>query len=175
MEIDALIERTQSIRDALPLPSVKQRLGQTAQALDRAGDNQGRVELLNESCLALTSILYNTDPAGRYANIDERTYRIIVAAPWGKSGWRRWGLRSWEADVLRKILINRTNLRRVAPLFDFNGETNQWYLNIIDYPSATDALQYWKRYPVTLKEFCTIADSYRQAAHGRMMRHRGER
>lgn len=174
MELDVMIKRAQNIRDTLPIPNVKQRLGETAQALDKSGDNQQRVELLNEACMALANILYNTDPAGRYANIDERTHRIIVAAPWGKAGWRRWGLRSWEADVLRKILGSRAQSQRVAPVFDFNVETNQWYLNIYDYPTAEKALHYWKRHPVTLNEFVTIADDYRQAAHGRMLRLRGQ-
>lgn len=174
MELTTLIERTQQIREAMPLPNVKQRLAAAAQELSKAGDNQARVEWLNESVLALTMELYATDPDGAPCNIDRATYRLLIPAPWGRAGWRKWGLRYWEADMLRRILVVRGQLQRVKPLFDYNDMTRQWYLNYHDYPRLDLGLLYWKANPVTLKEWRTHADVYRKQAHERMTRRRGE-
>lgn len=174
MELTQLIDRAVEIREALPLPTMKQRLAQAAQELSKAGDNQSRVELLNESILALTTELYATDPDGAPCNIDRATYRLLIPAPWGRAGWRKWGLRYWEAEQLRRILMVRGQMGRVQPLFDYNTDTRQWYLNVSDYPRLDLALLYWKKNPISLSEWRTHADIYRRQAHERMARHRGE-
>lgn len=171
MELKQLFERTVDIRQATPLPSVKQRMAEVAADISKAGDNQARVELLNEACLALTNILYAVDAEGRYANVDSRTYRLLVPAPWGSAGWRKWGLRNWEATILRKILIVRYQMRRGAPLFDYS-EPNQWFLNVTDYPTIDKALAYWKVRPITLRDWRLHADAHRQEAQARMARRR---
>lgn len=172
MEIKQLIERTFDIRQATPTPSVKQRLADVAADLSKAGDNQARVELLNESVLALTNILYERDEEGRYANVDSRTHRLLVPAPWGSAGWRKWGVRNWEAVILRKILIVRYQMRRGAPLFDYSEPSNQWFLNVTDYPTLDKALAYWKARPITLRDWRLHADAHRQEAQARMARRR---
>ncbi len=173
MELDKLITRTQELRQALPTPNVKQRLAQAAQELSLAGANQARVELLNEAVLAMTSVLYDCDPDGIPANVDRTTFRILIAAPWGKAGWRSWGLRDWEAGILRQILIVRGQMRRVQPLFDYNDESRTWHLNHADYPRLDIALIYWKAHPILLREWRTFADIYRQKAHERTKRNAG--
>lgn len=176
MNLDTLIERTQEVRQAATDPSrtIKQRMADAAAELSRAGDNQQRVELLNEACLALTRLCYEADPDGQPANIDSRTHRLLVPAPWGKAGWRRWGLRDWEASILRQILIVRCQMQRVLPAFDFNAESRTWHANLQAYPRLDQALLYWKSNPVTLKEWRRHADIYRQKAHARTIRNRGE-
>ena len=149
MELDTLIERTQQVREASPVPSVKQRMATAAQELSLAGSNQARVELLNEAVLAITKLCYECDRDGLPSNIDARTHRLLIPAPWGKAGWRRWGLRDWEAGILRQILIVRGQMQRVAPLFDYNQETRQWHLNLTQYPRFDQALMYWKSNPIT--------------------------
>jgi len=173
MELNQLIERTQAIRQSITNPNVKQRLAQAAQDLSLAGANQTRVELLNEACLAMTTVLYECDPDGVPANVDRATFRVLIPAPWGKAGWRKWGLRDWEAGILRQILIVRGQMRRVQPLFDYNNESRTWHINHADYPRLDIAMLYWKAHPVTLREFRTFADVYRQKAHERTLRNQG--
>ncbi len=172
MELDKLITRTQELRQALPTPSVKQRLAETAQALSRAGDNQARVELLNEAIMALISILYETDAAQYPANIDGKTWRLLVPAPWGRAGWRVWGLRYWEGEILRKAMLIRAEQRRPAPLFDYNEGGRTWHLNLGTYPQIDAAFSYVRSYPITLTEWHRHADIYRSQAHRRMSKYR---
>lgn len=171
MEMTTLIERTQQIRDALPLPTVKQRLAAVAEELSLAGYNQSRVELLNEAALNFTTTLYAFDQSGRSENVDPRTHRVLIPAPWGKRGWKRWQLRDWEATVLRKTLIVRCQMQRVPALFDFGG--GQWFVNFTDYVRLDQALLYWKANPITLKDWHLHADLMRQQARDRMDRLRG--
>jgi hypothetical protein len=175
LKVDALIERTQGIRESLPLPHVKQRLAQAAQGLSHAGDNQLRVELLMESVLAATALCYECDQDGQRANIDGRTYRLLVAAPWGDAGWKRWGLREWEARILRQILIARVGIKNHHPLFDYNAQSHIWSVALFDYPTLDIALRYWKRHPITLAEWHAQADPYRQQASERTARKRGRK
>lgn len=174
MNLD-IIERTQTIRELASNPdkAIKQRMAQAAQELSLAGSNQQRVELLNEAVLALTKLCYEVDPDGQPANLDSRTCRLLVPAPWGKAGWRRWGLRDWEATMLRQILIVRCQMRRVEPLFDYNDQARTWHVNLQQYTRLDQALMYWKQNAVTLKEWRRFADVYRAQAHARTIRNSG--
>ena len=75
--------------------------------------------------------------------------------------------------MLRQILIVRTQMQRVAPLFDYNAESRTWHINLTDYPRLDLALLYWKKNPITLSEWRTHADAYRQRAHERTLRNAG--
>jgi len=171
MELTTLIERTQTIREALPVPNVKQRLAAAAQELSLAGYNQSRVEILQESVLHFTTTLFAVDQSGRLENVDHRTHRILIPAPWGSSGWNCWNMRRWEATILRKTLIVRCQMNRIKPLLDFGG--GQWFLNFIDYGRLDLALMYWKTNPITLKDWHLHADLMRQQARDRMDKLRG--
>jgi hypothetical protein len=172
VELDTLIERTQQIRDALPISTVKQRLAAAAQELSNAGDNQARVELLNEAVLAAIALCYEVDPDGVLCNVDRKTYRIVPKMPWGRTGWQHWGLRYWEAEILRSVLRVRSEMRRVSPLFDWNEYSMKWHLNLSDYQRLDQAFVHWKAHPLTLKEWRLYADAYRQRAQQRMEKHR---
>lgn len=171
MSLDTLFDRAVAIRQASPTAAIKQRMAENAQAISKEGDNQARVELLNEACLALTVKLYATDPDGRLCNVDSKTGRILIAKPWGSAGWRKWGIRYWEGLILRKILITRSQMKRGTPIFDYS-ETGQWYLNGRDYPRLDSALIYWKSSPITLRDWRLFADAYRAEAQQRMERKR---
>lgn len=172
MELNTLVDRAVEIRNAIVSPNLKQRLADAAQELSMAGNNQARVELLNEASLALTRVLYETEADGAWANIDRRTHRLLIPAPWGRSGWRKWGLRQWEATILRNILQVRCQMRRTEPLFDYSEEGRSWHLNLRVYGRLDQALMYWKANPVTLKDWRMFADIYRQQAHERALRGR---
>lgn len=173
MELSTLVDRAVEIRQIVPTAGIKQRLANAAQELSLAGENQTRVELLNEAVMALTKVLYDADPDGGLANIDNRTHRLLIPAPWGRAGWKRWGLRAWEAEILRQILIVRGQMERVKPLYDYNGESRTWHLNLSSYPRLDQAMMHWKSNQITLREWRLYADAYRQRAHERMNRLRG--
>ena len=154
MDIDTLSDRKQAIR-GLPTPPkfVSQRLAQAAQDLSRAGDLAARVEVVNESLFHCITMLYQRDTDGTYANINPRTYRLLVPAPWGSRGWKRWGLRHWEAGLLRGVLMERLKDSRRRVLFDYNAHAHTWHLNLSDYRIADAALNYLEKDPVSIREW----------------------
>jgi hypothetical protein len=172
MELKQMVERVVDIRNARPSKYVRQRVQEAAQELSRAGDLQMRVELANEALMAFTSILYHADTDQRPANIDPVTWRLLVPAPWGSAGWRVWGLRSWEARVLRQILRIRCDTRKHVNLFDYNDALKSWHLNIGCYRTRTEALAYLKQYPITLEEWRKHADILVSQARNRMAKYR---
>ena len=171
--LDELLGRTQAIREATIDTRTKQRIAEAAAALNDAGDNQARVSYLNESVLAMTTLCYTVDPDGVLRNVDRVTYRLLRPAPWGRSGWKHWHLRAWEGVVLGRILRVRCEMRRAAPVFDYNEFGGRWYLNYRDHPRLDLALAYWKNNPVLLKDWRLFADAYRAQAQDRMDRLRG--
>lgn len=176
ISFEQLTDRAVEIRQAASNPgaAIKQRIADAAAELNRAGENQKRVELLQEACLAMTKLCYEIDPDGQPANVDSRTHRLLVPAPWGKAGWKRWGLRDWEAGILRQILIVRGQMQRVQPVFDYNAEARTWHVNFAHYERLDKALLYWKSNPICLRDWRMYADVYRAKAHERTIRNRGE-
>lgn len=172
MELKEIVERVADIRHAKPSTSTRQRVQEAAQELSRAGDMQARVELANEALAAFVAILYEADTDQRAANIDPVTWRLLVPAPWGSGGWRRWGLRNWEAKTLRKILQIRCEARRHPSLFDYNDEALTWHLCADTYPTLADALGYLKAHPVTLAEWRPRATFLTKQAQQRMAKRR---
>lgn len=154
MKILNIVDRKAEIRNlAHPTPMIKQRMAVAAQELTRAGNAAIRVELVNEALCRFTAMLYERDQDGVWPNIDIRTYRLLVAAPWGSAGWKRWGLRKWEARIMRGIMLGRVTDKRRPCLFDYNTEARTWYLNGIDYPVFDAAQHYLSRAPITLAEW----------------------
>lgn len=157
MDITQVIDRKHEIR-SLPEPpqNVRQRMAQAAEQISLAGVVAARVEVANEAIYRFAGILYQRDSDGAYPNLDAVTKRIIVAAPWGNVGWKRWGLRHWEARRLRKILLKRQaqfTPKQRPPLFAFDVDGRFWYLNIHDY-STYEAAQHWlTRGSVTVQEW----------------------
>jgi len=175
VEIKQLVERVADIRNARPSASTRQRVAEAAQGLSLAGEAQIHVEMANEALAALTVLLYETDADGRPANIDRRTWRLLIPAPWGREGWRKWGLRSWEAQVLRQVLRVRNEHRTHVNLFDYDDQSRRWHLNRSDYPTLADALGYLKAHPVSLAEWRKHADILNAAQRDRMARLRMQR
>lgn len=161
MELMQVVDRKNEIRTmAQPAGMVKQRIAQAAQDLNRAGNMALHVELANEALTKFTIMLYHKDQDGAWANIDGRTHRLLVPAPWGSKGWRKWGLRKWEGAVLRSIMLERVKDTRRPCLFDYNGEARLWHLNVIDYGVFDAAQHYLNRSPITLAEWRKYASTY---------------
>jgi len=121
--------------------------------LNRAGEIAQHVELANEALCRFTAMLYQRDPDGVYANVDQRTGRLLVPAPWGNAGWKLWGLRHWEAVVLRSVLMARVADRKRPALFDYNADSRTWFLNVGDYGVIEAATHYLQRATVSLTEW----------------------
>jgi len=156
--IEQLIDRKVTIRGASPTAHVRQRIAQAADELNRAGAMAARVELVNEALCKFAILLYQKDTDGTFANIDSVTGRVLVCAPWGSAGWQWWGLRNWEARVLRSILMSRLTDAKRPPLFDYGNNT--WYLDRSHYRSIGQAQHHLEQAPVTVSEWRTYAKRY---------------
>jgi len=153
MMISELIDRKVLLRRANPAAHVKQRIAQAAEDLNRAGLLQSQCEVANEAVCKFCTMLYQRDSDGVWANIDNRTGRLLVPSPWGNAGWKHWGLRQWEAIVLRSVLMARFKETKQKPLFDYSDVTRSWYLNANDFPTSESAHAYLHRRPVSLSEW----------------------
>ena len=181
--IESTLERIPGIRQAeLPGHYIKQRLAKTAQELSLRGEAQAHCEIVNEALCRVTQLLYEADTDGTFANVDHKTYRILIPLAWGSDGFKMWGIRQWEADVLRAILIDRSaqNSKRPA-LYDFSPVSRRWFLNVSDYGSYDLAQRFLQREAVTLATWrlfsaqwhdkhTTAMLRYRQHAHSKRTR-----
>lgn len=172
MKISQLPDRLAAIRYAEVTPAVKQRIMEAAAGIDADATNQMRVETINEAALAFTVVAYQLGADGRLAFVDDRTWRLLIAAPWGRAGWKYWKLRAWEGEVMRKILFLRAESQRKASLYAYNEQSKTWHLNVGAYPTLDHGMDYWRRQPITQKEFLLYADDYRQRAKERADRGR---
>ncbi len=162
-----LTDRKQILRAAAnPPAAVRQRIASAADELNRAGAMAMCVELVNEALCKFTTMLYSKDSDNVYANIDPVTGRLLVCAPWGSAGWKRWGLRNWEARVLRAVLLSRLQAKPL-PLFDYGNRT--WYLNRGHYRTVGMAHAYLEVAPVALAEWRKYA---KKCAEGETTRKR---
>jgi hypothetical protein len=162
-----LTDRKQMLRMAAnPPAAVRQRIASAADELNRVGLMAMRVELVNEALCKFATMLYEKDADGAFANIDSPTGRLLVSAPWGSSGWKRWGLRNWEARVLRSVLLSRLQAKPL-PLFDYGNQT--WYLNRGHYRTVGMAHAYLEVAPVALSEWRKYA---KKCAEGEATRKR---
>lgn len=153
MDLLNVVDRKHEIRSmAQPAGYVKQRIADAAASLDRSGVMAAHVELCNEALNKFVSILYKKDESGVYACLDTVTQRIKIPAPWGSAGWKRWGLRHWEAVVLRSILMARLKSEQPA-LFDYNDIERTWHLNVQAYRTSTAAMSYLERCPISVQEW----------------------
>lgn len=174
-ELKEIVGRVADIRHAQPSKYVRERLQTAAEELSRAGDMQIRVELANEALAAFTAILYQADADQQPANIDPVTWRLLVPAPWGSGGWKRWGLRSWEARALRQVMRVRCDARKHVNLFDYNDVSQTWHLCPDSYPTWEAAKLYLQTHPVTLSEWRQQVNVLTTQARERMAKHRRKR
>lgn len=174
MELEKMFDRAIEVTAAPAVGAIRQRLAATAAELSLAGHMQAHLGIATSAIAALVSELYATEEDGRPANYDSATYRILMKPlPWGESGAIRWGLRRWEGQCLRRLLIDRVGQRRRLPaLFDYNEFSRQWHVNVIDYPNASAALDWLKRDGPRMDEWRSIVADYREQAHARMRRYR---
>jgi hypothetical protein len=160
MELINLVDRKATIRKlSEPTAHVKQRIATAAEELSRAGDIAQHVEIANEALCKFTYMLYQKDTDGAWANVDSRTHRLLIPAPWGNAGWKRWGLRNWEAVVLRCVLMARLTDPR-PPLFEYNTDSRTRFLNVSDYATLQAATFVLERGAITVAEWRKYSTAY---------------
>lgn len=139
-----------------------QRTTEAATALSRKNELQVYAEIMNEALFKLTAMLYEQAADGEFANVDPVNGRILVPVPWGNDGWSAWGLRNWEAIVLRNILRQRMLSEKILALYGFSEKTNRWHMDIKTYRTYEAAFRYLQQYPITANEWRAFGDAYRR-------------
>ena len=146
-DIIATVARKGEIATAQPARFAA--LRSAAEHLTRRNVDRAIVEVMAEAVARLTVLAYEQDADG-WANIDGATGKVLVPLPWGKVGYRRWGLRSAEANALRVMLQAR---QWRLGVFLYDRSRRAWHVNRGDYPTLGDALTYWERQPLTVAEY----------------------
>jgi hypothetical protein len=147
--IISTVARKEGIAQASPQRYVA--LRKASEVLSRRNTDQAVCELFGEALMRLVDLCYEED-AGGYCNIDQATNRILIPLPWGKSGHSQWGIRTQEANILRRILALR---QRQPGLFLYDRTRRAWRVNLYDFPSRDVAMSYLTRSPVSIAEYRT--------------------
>ncbi|HAJ36330.1 MAG TPA: hypothetical protein DCL15_11620 [Chloroflexi bacterium] len=154
--IPAELERSEAIA-ATPAPPRHTPLRAVAERLTRRGVAAAKAELVNNAVLTLVNMVYETDEDGVWSNVDGDG-RVLIPLPWGRLGYRHWGLRRTEANALRWLMMQRA--ARGEPWLVYDGEARCWLLNLA-YPTRRTALAYWRQLPITLAEWRAASDATR--------------
>jgi hypothetical protein len=128
-------------------------LRHAAEALSRRNVDAATVELFMEAVQRLTLLAYERDADG-YCNIDGITGRLLIPAPWGRSGHKRWGITPSESVVLREMIQQRQMGRNAgAPgLWVYDHSQRTCRLNLYDFDTLADGQRYWQKWPLTVAE-----------------------
>lgn len=165
------LQRMDDTRRAHPVRHTPQRpvLQAAGEALSRRGLAALCAEHLNSALQRVVELAYEPDTDGRMANVDAHDGRLLVAAPWGSAGYRKYGLRRREADVLRAILFARMSPSAggYVPLFLWDADRRVWCVNLADYPSAAQAGGYVAHAAVTVREYKRGLQAVQKPATGR--------
>ncbi len=129
-------------------------LRHAAEALSRRNVDAALVELFSEAMQRLTWLAYEVDADG-YCNVDGVTGRLLIPAPFGRLGYKRWGLRRIESTLLREMIQQRQiGQKGHAPgLWLYDRTQRTWRLNLFDFDTLADGQRYWQRWPLTVHEY----------------------
>lgn len=134
-----------------------------ARNVTRRGAMAAKAEIGNHALLAMVEECFAADGDGITPNVD-RDGRLLIPAPWGRSGYKHWGLRITEARALNWLLRRRCETQS-EPLFVYDPDIKRWLLNLAY--SRRTALAYLKGYPINLGEWRAAWEATRTtwAAH----------
>jgi hypothetical protein len=129
-------------------------ISRAAEALSRRNADAAIVELMGEAMQRLTLLGYERDNDD-YCNIDPITWRLLIPAPFGRAGHKRWGITRAESDCLRDMLRERQAQTESRPpgLWLYDRARRCWTLNLFDYDLVGDGQAYWQRYPLGVAEY----------------------
>lgn len=134
----------------------RQRAEDVAKRLSRRGHIQARCELANEATSKLIDLCYQRDTDGVACNVDRRTGRLLVPAPWGRLGHAHYGLRRSEAVILRAYMFTLEDGGQ-PPLFSYDRLDRGWYLNNLDYRAYDQAVAYWRKHQIDVAAWRKLA------------------
>lgn len=154
--IPAELARSEALA-TVPTPERHTPLRTVAQKLTRRGVMAAKCELANQVLLTLADLVYEIDDDGRWANVDDDG-RLLIPLPWGRLGYRHWGLRRTEANALRWVMLQRST--RGEPWLVYDAGARCWLLNLA-YESRRQGLAYWRQLPVSLGEWRAASDATR--------------
>jgi hypothetical protein len=144
-----VVERKRGL--AIAAPERHGAVRSAAQNLSRRNVDAAITELLNEALSRLTALCYERDDGGVLCNIDPATGRVLVPLPWGRVGYRKWGLTPTESNVMRAIMFTRQG--RGVPLFFYDRSRRAWFLNIRDFSIGAVVLAQLKEWEITVGEY----------------------
>lgn len=149
MNLPATMKRKEQIARADParFGLVRQKI----EDLTRRNADAATVELMMESVQRLTLLAYEIQD-GDYCNIDAVTHRLLIPAPWGRQGHKRWGIAYAESTILR-FIVQRRQSAYPPGLWQYDRSRRAWLLNLYDYDTLIDAQRYWRLNPITVKEY----------------------
>lgn len=161
-EIGYIVDRVHHTRN-LPTPTqyVRQRMAAAAEQLNRATALAEHTETANEALYKLVTLLYYT-VNDKLINLDRQVGRILVPTPWGSRGWKKWGLRHWEAQTLSKLLQARARNQKHTPLFEYDQDTTCWYVRLDAYPTLAHAQDYLQHNQISAREWRHFSDKQRR-------------
>lgn len=145
-----MVARKETIAQAAPKPRTT--IQRAAETLSRRNVDNATIELLNEALARVTLLCYERDEDGRLCNADGRTGKVLIPLPWGRGGYKRWGISVTEADAMRAIMFARQ--RNGVALFAFDRSRRAWFLNLVDYPTLP-RLSEWV---ITLAEYRAVRE-----------------
>ncbi len=147
-----LVERKGDIAQSAPQRHTT--LRRAADVLSLRNVDQAIAELFGEAVQRLTLLAYEQDANG-YCNIDPITGKLLIPAPWGRAGHKRWGITPSESVVLREMILQRQIGRkgRSPGLWRYDQSQRTWRLNLYDFDTLANAQQYWERWPLTVAEY----------------------
>lgn len=119
---------------------------QAAEAIGRRNIATTKARTLTTAVLAFVDQLYDRNEYGAWWNIDPADGRILIACPWGRAGHRLWGLRRGEGDILRMLAMHWQQADSTP--FVYSPTVRQWYLDISQYRTPVDVVQWLERHPI---------------------------
>ena len=156
------LERGAEILTGNVSPRTRARMKARAEEISRVGDLAAHAATVEAALMKAIQIVYEADTDGLPANFDLHTGQIWIALPWTKTGWKLYGLRDWESDLLRWILLRRLTNGAIESLFDYNQSARRWVLRSDIYPSKERALAWLKADPVTVHEWRAALEIYQK-------------
>jgi hypothetical protein len=146
------LDRKAAISSASPARHTA--ISRAAESLSRRNADAAIIELMMEAVQRLTLLAYERDADG-YCNIDGVTGKLLIPAPWGRAGHKRWGITPSESVVLREMMQCRQAQRDDRPpgLWLYDRARRCWRLNLFDFDALADGQRYWVRWPLTVGEY----------------------
>lgn len=148
-DIARTVERKTTI--ATMRPQRHTNIQRAAEALSRRNVDQAVTELLNEALARLTQLCYERDEDGQLCNVDTATGKVLVALPWGKAGYAKWGLTPTEGNTMRRVMFTRQ--RQGLPLFFFDRSRRAWFLDLREYSDGAMVLAQLGEWEITVAEY----------------------